>query len=90
MHRVTVFYSGRVQGIGFRATVRQLACGYEVNGSVRNLPDGRVELVAEGTKNELEAFLEGIATSDLSGYIAARPETWTRAEGNLRGFSIGH
>jgi len=89
MERVTVFYSGRVQGIGFRATVRQIACGYEVNGKVRNLPDGRVELIAEGAKAELEAFLEGIAASDLSGYIAARPETWTKAEGNLRGFSIG-
>jgi len=53
------------------------------------LPDGRVELIAEGTKSELEAFLEAIATSDLSGYIAARPETWSQAQGNLRGFTIG-
>jgi acylphosphatase len=90
VQRVTVFYSGRVQGVGFRATVCGLARGYDVTGTVRNLPDGRVELIAEGAKIELAAFLEGIATSDLSGYIAARPETWTRAEGNLRGFSIGH
>ena len=89
MQRVVVFYSGRVQGVGFRATVRQIACGYEVNGSVRNLADGRVELIAEGTKDELTAFLEGIATSDLSGYIAARPETWSNAQKNLRGFTIG-
>ena len=46
MERVTVLYSGRVQGVGFRATVRYLACGYDVTGTVRNLPDGRVELIA--------------------------------------------
>jgi acylphosphatase len=88
MQRVVVFYSGRVQGVGFRATVRQIACGYDVSGMVRNLPDGRVELIGEGSKAELQAFLEGIATSDLSSYITHRPETWTKAEGGLRGFAI--
>jgi acylphosphatase len=88
MKRVIVFYSGRVQGVGFRATVRRIACGYEVTGIVRNLPDGRVELIAEGARSEVEAFLEEIATSELSGYIAGRPETWSAAEGNLRGFTI--
>ena len=90
MQRVTVFYSGRVHGVGFRVTVRQLACGYEVTGSVRNLPDGRVELIAEGARAELEAFLAGIAESDLSGYIAGKHETWQPALGNLRGFAILH
>ena len=70
MQRVTVLYSGRVQGVGFRATIRHLACGYDVTGFVRNLPDGRVELIAEGAKPELKAFLEGIAESELSGFIA--------------------
>ncbi len=40
MERVIVHYSGRVQGVGFRATARHIACGYEVTGMVRNLPDG--------------------------------------------------
>ena len=88
MERVTVLYSGRVQGVGFRATVRHLACGYDVTGTVRNLPDGRVELVAEGAKAELSAFLEGIAQSELSGFIAKQVEAWQAAHGNLRGFSI--
>jgi acylphosphatase len=88
MKRATVFYSGRVQGVGFRASVRQLAHGYEVTGTVRNLPDGRVELVAEGTQSELEAFLTGIAESGLSGLIAKKEETWQTAQGGLRGFSI--
>jgi acylphosphatase len=88
MERVLVHYSGRVHGVGFRVTVRQIACGYDVTGTVRNLPDGRVELVAEGTKPELTAFLEGVAQSDLSGFIAKQTETWQKAEGNLRGFAI--
>lgn len=89
MKRMTAWYSGRVQGVGFRATVRQLACGYDVTGIVRNLPDGRVELVAEGEEKELEAFLQGIAESELSGFIANRREEWSAAKGNLRGFTIG-
>ena len=90
MQRVTVFYSGRVHGVGFRVTVRQLACGYDVTGTVRNLPDGRVELIAEGSRPELEAFLTGIAESDLSGFISRKHETWQPAQGNLRGFGITH
>ena len=90
MQRVTVFYSGRVQGVGFRVTVRQLACGYDVIGTVRNLPDGRVELIAEGQLAELEAFLISIDESDLSGFIAKKHETWTTAQGNLKGFAIVH
>ena len=88
MKRITVLYSGRVQGVGFRATVRQIACGYQVTGSVRNLPDGRVELIAEGKKPELEAFLQGIAESDLSGHIANTKQDWQQAQGNFRGFTI--
>jgi acylphosphatase len=89
MQRVTVLYSGRVQGVGFRATVRHVARGYDVTGSIRNLPDGRVELIAEGAKAELQAFLEGIATGELSSYIAQRPEAWSHAQGGMRGFAIG-
>jgi acylphosphatase len=88
MERIIVHYSGRVQGVGFRATVRQIACGYEVTGTVRNLADGRVELIAEGAKAELKAFLEGISQSELSGFIAKQAESWQAAQGNLRGFAI--
>src|SRR5471030_2081507 len=50
--RMKVFYSGRVQGVGFRYTARTVAAGFEITGYVRNLPDGRVELVAEGDDSE--------------------------------------
>ena len=90
MERVTVLYSGRVHGVGFRVTARHLACGYDVTGTVRNLPDGRVELIAEGARDELKSFLVGIAESELSGFIAKQHETWQPAQGNLRGFAIVH
>jgi acylphosphatase len=90
MERLTVLYSGRVQGVGFRMTVRQLACGYDVTGTVRNLPDDRVELIAEGARAELKAFLTGIAESELSGFIAKQQDTWQAGQGNLKGFAITH
>lgn len=90
MERVTVLYSGRVQGVGFRATVRRIACGYDVTGIVRNLPDGRVEMIAEGTRAELKAFLDGITESELSGFIAKQHDTWQAGQGNLKGFAITH
>jgi acylphosphatase len=54
--RMTVFFSGHVQGVGFRYTAKTVAAGFEITGTIRNLPDGRVELVAEGTREELDAF----------------------------------
>lgn len=58
--RRRVLYSGRVQGVGFRFTSQRLACDHAVGGYVRNLPDGRVELVAEGDRAEVDALLEAV------------------------------
>lgn len=58
-----VYYSGRVQGVGFRYTARDLAQGRKVTGFVRNLDDGRVELVTEGERSEVESFLDAIRTA---------------------------
>ena len=86
--RMQVFYSGRVQGVGFRYQTRQLAAGYEVLGTVRNLPDGRVELVAEGELAELEAFRQAIRDCGLGPLIDGEDELWTDARGGIRGFEI--
>ena len=57
--RHTLTYTGHVQGVGFRYTTHSIARSHNVAGYVRNLPDGRVELVAEGNRQELDAFLDG-------------------------------
>jgi acylphosphatase len=64
-----VFYEGRVQGVGFRFTVKRIARGFEVIGWVKNLPDGRVELQCSGEAGEVEAFLEDITESELKSHI---------------------
>ena len=56
-----VLFSGRVQGVGFRYTARRIAQGHVVTGFVKNLDDGRVELVVEGPPGEIEQVLEEIA-----------------------------
>jgi acylphosphatase len=83
-----VFYSGSVQGVGFRYTVKSVATGFEVAGTVRNLPDGRVELVAEGTKEELEAFRQAIREEGLGHFIRDEAVQWSDAVGEFRGFEI--
>jgi len=66
-----VIYEGRVQGVGFRYATKSIARGFDVTGSVRNLPDGRVMLEAMAADAaELDAFLEEIAVhSPLSHHI---------------------
>jgi acylphosphatase len=86
--RVINFYGGHVQGIGFRYSVKRTANGFEVTGTVRNLDDGRVELVAEGEKAELEAFLETIRDSDVGRFIRLEQTDWTEAKNEFRGFEI--
>jgi len=86
--RMMVLYSGRVQGVGFRYTVRTAAAGFEVCGTVRNLADGRVELIAEGERAELEAFREAIRNEGLAANIRDEAVTWSGAQGGFRGFEI--
>jgi acylphosphatase len=88
MKTLRVHYEGRVQGVGFRYTVKNLAREFDVSGTVENLPDGRVELIASGEPDEVDAFLEGIRTSHLASHISLEsPQTIARPE-SLRGFAI--
>jgi acylphosphatase len=83
-----IFYSGRVQGVGFRYTTKTVATGFEVTGTVRNLPDGRVELIAEGARTELEAFRVAIRDAGLSSLIRDEQVAWSDAQNALHGFEI--
>ena len=86
--RLQVLYSGRVQGVGFRFTVKMVAQGFDLTGTVRNLPEGRVELIAEGERAELEEFLKGIQDSDVGAFIRGEEKSWSEAKNEFRGFEI--
>jgi acylphosphatase len=81
-----VQYRGRVQGVGFRYTAQRLAADFAVAGYVRNLPNGDVELVAEGSTEQVEAFLTRIERR-MTDYIS---ETTVQDEtpGGYQGFRI--
>jgi acylphosphatase len=83
-----VIYSGQVQGVGFRYTVKSVVTGFDLTGSVRNLPGGGVELIAEGAKDELEAFRQAIHESGLDHFIRQEDVSWQEASSEFRGFEI--
>ena len=86
--RMQVIYSGQVQGVGFRYSVKSVATGFDLTGSVRNLPSGEVELIVEGAKDELEAFRQAIRESGLDHFIRQEDVSWQEASSEFRGFEI--
>ena len=77
LQRYVVHYSGHVQGVGFRYAVCLLSRRFEIKGFVRNLSDGRVQVVAEGKTDQLDLFLQSIR-DEMAGYI--RSEDLDRQE----------
>jgi acylphosphatase len=86
--RLHIYYSGKVQGVGFRYTTKNVALGFDVSGIVRNLSDGRVELIAEGEQEELEAFQKGVQESGLGHFISKEDVKWEEPANAFRGFDI--
>jgi acylphosphatase len=82
-----VYYSGRVQGVGFRATAAQLARGYPVTGWVKNLADGRVQLVVEGPEKDVEKFLDAIRKR-WGKNIEKEQREEQEPTGEYRGFTV--
>ena len=82
-----VFYRGSVQGVGFRFTTRRLAQGFDVGGFVRNLPDGRVELVVEGNAQEIDRFLLAI-DDQMQGLVRSKDERVEPPSGEFSGFGV--
>ncbi|MEP6821146.1 MAG: acylphosphatase [Chthoniobacterales bacterium] len=85
-----IVYTGHVQGVGFRYSVKQIAKGFSVTGWVGNLADGRVELQIAGEADEVSAFLKAINGSELRGHIRETTETTLTTTPSFRGFEIRH
>ena len=82
-----IIFRGRVQGVGFRYTVRSIGARFAVTGFVKNLPDGRVQLVAEGTAAELGAFVAAV-DAEMGYYIQDTQRRTAPATGRFAGFDV--
>ena len=89
LQRRTCHFTGRVQGVGFRYTVHNLAMPHNVRGYVRNLPDGRVELVMEGPDDDMDQLVDAIRQK--MGHFIRQVDTQAEPATNaFSGFSIKH
>ena len=84
--RVTAWVHGRVQGVGFRWWVRARALELGLAGSVANLPDGRVEVVAEGPRLACQALLDALNGPGTPGRVRTVVERWGQSRGGITGF----
>ena len=86
-HHETAYFTGRVQGVGFRYTALQAAREFEVSGFVTNLADGRVHLEAEGRPEEVDAFIRAVHER-MHGHVRKVDRLVSRREPQFNGFSI--
>lgn len=87
VHYEIVYFTGRVQGVGFRYATMQVAREFEVSGFVRNLADGRVQLEVEGMPNIVEQFVTAVQER-MHGYIRKIERSAQKRAGQFTGFSI--
>jgi acylphosphatase len=85
--RIDVYYSGRVQGVGFRFSVEAIAVELGLAGWIKNLPDGKVELVCEGKEEDLHKLLAKI-DGQFSRFIQQKNINWMPATGEFSTFEI--
>jgi acylphosphatase len=85
--RLTAWVDGRVQGVGFRWWTRSQARRLGLRGTAVNLPDGRVEVIAEGPRPVCAALLDLLAGPDTPGRVTGVDHQWGRALGEFAGFT---
>jgi acylphosphatase len=88
LQRLQAFVRGRVQGVGFRYFVRTAAQSLGVVGWVRNLRDGRVELVAEGRLAQLQDLLKQVSKGPSASQVTDIEESWGTASGEFQDFGV--
>src|SRR3989344_3916609 len=88
MKRLHLVFKGRVQGVGFRFTAERIALELGVKGWVRNLPNGDVEILAEGKEKALADTLERIKTSEIGRHITKTVMDWQEYRNEFRDFRV--
>jgi acylphosphatase len=86
--RLRALVRGRVQGVGFRFFAEDHAGLHGAAGYVRNLRTGEVEVVAEGDRQELEAFLSELRRGPQGAYVTDVLVSWEDPRGEFSDFSV--
>ncbi|GAB4523699.1 MAG: acylphosphatase [Anaerolineales bacterium] len=86
--RLAAVVDGRVQGVGFRYFVQQQAQALGLTGWVRNLRNGRVDVLAEGPRPALEALLDALRRGPRSAWVSEVKFEWQAASGEFSGFHV--
>ena len=88
MKRTHFFVSGDVQGVFYRVNARHFAKELGLTGWVRNLEDGRVELVAEGLESELKEFIKLLERGPITAHVEETAVEWTASENEFKDFKV--
>ncbi|BAT71395.1 acylphosphatase [Thermosulfidibacter takaii ABI70S6] len=88
MKRAHIWVSGKVQGVFYRATAKEIAKRLRLKGWVRNLPDGRVEIVAEGDEDALRAFVDWCWEGPPLARVEDVKVVWEEATGEFDDFYV--
>jgi acylphosphatase len=88
MKRAHIFVSGRVQGVGYRAFVQQTAHSLDVAGRVKNLADGRVEILAEGAENDINTLINKLEEGPIGARVDNVNVDWEKFQGDHEKFRI--
>lgn len=88
MKRLHAFIQGRVQGVGFRYFVQSAAVELQLTGWVRNRRDGSVEVLAEGTEENLNQLLRALQRGPSSSNVSAVTPEWSEVNGEFVRFEI--
>lgn len=88
MKRVHIYVSGRVQGVGFRAFVQHTAQTMNLTGWVKNLYDGRVEVLTEGSEDDINAFIDKLKEGPIGARVDNVDVNWERYQGGQENFRI--
>ncbi len=87
--QVRALFSGSVQGVGFRFTAERIARHFEVTGYVRNLANGKVEIVAEGEETVVKDFVKAVEEA-MSNCVRQAQTSWSEADGRYPEFGIAY